>query len=99
LNGQRAKKGFNGWFAELVEYHTQNGTVEVLGDNKKDPQLAKWGGYANRTAITVLTNKKKMQSVLFNDARCLLTLGWFLFNFICMDQTTVTKWANIKLAI
>jgi hypothetical protein len=42
-----------------VEYHTQNGTVEVLGENKKqNPQLTKWGKYARRTAIAVLTNKK-----------------------------------------
>jgi hypothetical protein len=38
------KKGFEGWFAKLVEYHKQNGTIEVLGDNKKkNLQLAKWG--------------------------------------------------------
>jgi hypothetical protein len=32
--GQITKKGFEGWFAELVEYHMKNGTVEVLGENK-----------------------------------------------------------------
>jgi hypothetical protein len=43
-----------------VEYHKQNDTVEFLGENKKkNPQLAKWGKYAKRTAIAVLTNKKK----------------------------------------
>jgi hypothetical protein len=98
--GHITKKGFKGWFAQLVEYHKQNGTVEVLGENKKqNPQLAKWGNYARKTASAVLTNKKKMQSLLFNDARCLLTLGWFLSNFISMDQTTVMKWANIKIAL
>jgi hypothetical protein len=51
------KKGFEGWFVELVEYHKQNGTVEVLGDNKKkNPQIAKWGNYARIPSITVLTN-------------------------------------------
>jgi hypothetical protein len=30
---QITKKGFEGWFTELVEYHKQNGTVEVLGEN------------------------------------------------------------------
>jgi hypothetical protein len=95
--GQIAKKGFEGWLEELLEYHKQNDTVEVLGENKNNkPQLAKWGNYARRTAIAVLTNKKKMQCLLFNDVRCLLTLGWFLSNFISMDQKTVTKWANIK---
>jgi hypothetical protein len=29
------KKGFEGWFAKLLEYHKQNGTVQVLGDNPK----------------------------------------------------------------
>jgi hypothetical protein len=86
--GQITKKGFEGRFAKLVEYHKQNGTVEVLGDNiKKNPQLA------------VLTNKKKMQSLLFNDVICLLTLGWFLSNFISTDQTAVTKWAHNKIAL
>jgi hypothetical protein len=33
--GQITKKGFKGWFAGLVEYHKQNGTVEILGGNKK----------------------------------------------------------------
>jgi hypothetical protein len=42
-SGPNDQKGFEGWFAELAEYHTQNGTVQVLGDNKKIPQLAKWG--------------------------------------------------------
>jgi hypothetical protein len=41
--GQITKKGFEGWFAELVEYN---------------PQLVKGGNHARRTAITVLTNKK-----------------------------------------
>jgi hypothetical protein len=40
-----------------------------------------------------------MQSLLFNDVRFLLTLGWFLSNFICMDQTTVAKWAHSKIAL
>jgi hypothetical protein len=94
------KKDFEGWFAELVEYHKQNGTVEVLVENKKiNPQLAMWGNYAKKTSIAVLKNKKKMQSLLFNNARCLLTLGWFLSNFICMDQRTVMKWANINIAL
>jgi hypothetical protein len=53
-----------------VEYHKQNGTVEVLGENKKNnPQLTKWGNYARRTAMAVLRNKKKMQWLLFNDVR------------------------------
>jgi hypothetical protein len=61
--GQITKKGFEGLFVELLEYHTQNGTVQVLGDNtKKYPQVAKWGNYAKRPAIAVLMNKKKMQS-------------------------------------
>jgi hypothetical protein len=73
--GQITKKGFEGWFAELVEYQKQNGTVEVLGDNKKkNPQLANWGNYARRTAIAVLTNKKKMQSLPCYDVRCLSTV-------------------------
>jgi hypothetical protein len=29
--GQITKKGFEGWFAELVEYHKQNSTVKVFG--------------------------------------------------------------------
>jgi hypothetical protein len=33
--GQITKKVFEGWFAELVEYHKQNGTVEILGENKQ----------------------------------------------------------------
>jgi hypothetical protein len=98
--GQITKKGFEGWFAELVEYHKQNGTVEILGDNNKNnPQLAKWGNYARRTGIAVLTNKRKNQSLLFNDGRCLLTLGWFLSNVISMDQTKVMKWAHNKIAL
>jgi hypothetical protein len=32
---QITKKGCKGWFAELVEYRKKNGTVEVLGENKK----------------------------------------------------------------
>jgi hypothetical protein len=97
--GQITKKGFEGWFVELVEYQKQNGTVEVLGDNnKKNPQLAKWGNYARRTAIAVLTNKKTMQNLLCNDVRCLSTLGCFLSIFIIMDQTTVTQWAYNKIA-
>jgi hypothetical protein len=32
--GQITKKGFEGWFAKLVEYKKQNGTVEVLGKKK-----------------------------------------------------------------
>jgi hypothetical protein len=73
---QITKKGFKVWFAKPLEYHKKNGTVQVLGDNtKKYPQLAKWGNYANRTAIAVLKNKKKLQSLLFNDARYLLALG------------------------
>jgi hypothetical protein len=80
--GQITKKGFEGWFAKLAEYQKQNGTLEVLGDNKKkNPQLAKWGNYARRTSIAVLTNKKKMQSLPCNDVRCLSTLGWFLSIF------------------
>jgi hypothetical protein len=59
-SGSDYPKGFEGWFAELVEYHKQNGTVGVLGENKKkNPQLAKRGNYARRTAIAVLMNKKK----------------------------------------
>jgi hypothetical protein len=98
--GQITKKGFEGWFAELVEYHKQHGTVKVLGENKKrNLQLANRGNYSKRRVIAVLTNKEKNQSLLFNNARCLLTLGWFLSNFICMDQRTVIKWVNIKIAI
>jgi hypothetical protein len=41
--GQITKKGFQGWFAELVEYHKQNGTVEVLGENKKEPAACQVG--------------------------------------------------------
>jgi hypothetical protein len=29
--GQITKKGFEGWFAKLLEYHKQNGIVQVLG--------------------------------------------------------------------
>jgi hypothetical protein len=58
--GHITKQGFECWFAELVEYHKQNGTVEVLGEKKKQyPQLTKWGNYSWRTAIAVLTNKNK----------------------------------------
>jgi hypothetical protein len=35
---QTTKKGFEGWFAELVE-HKENGTVQVLGDNQKKPRV------------------------------------------------------------
>jgi hypothetical protein len=35
--GQITKKGFEGWFSKLVEYQKQNGTFEVLGQNKKEP--------------------------------------------------------------
>jgi hypothetical protein len=74
--GQTTKKGFKCWCTDLVKYHKQNGTIEVLGENKqKNPQLAKWGNYARRTYIIMLTNKKKMQSLLDNDARCLWKLG------------------------
>jgi hypothetical protein len=34
--GQITKKGFKGWFAELLEYQKKNGTVQVLEDNKKN---------------------------------------------------------------
>jgi hypothetical protein len=69
IEGQITQKGFEGWFAELLEYHKQNGTVKVLGEKKeKNPQLAKWGNYARRRAIAVLTNKKK--NAVFTLQRC-----------------------------
>jgi hypothetical protein len=74
--GQITKKGFEGWFAELVEYHKQNGTVEVFGDNKKkNPQLAKWGNNARRTAIAVLTNKKKNAEFTLQGCKILVDIG------------------------
>jgi hypothetical protein len=66
--GQITKKGFEGWFAKLVEYQKQNGTVEFLGDHKKKPQLAKWGNFTRRTVIAVLTNKKN--NAEFTPQRC-----------------------------
>jgi hypothetical protein len=41
--GQITKKGFEGWFAELLEYHKQNGNIQVLGDNKKIPTACQVG--------------------------------------------------------
>jgi hypothetical protein len=74
--GQITKNGFEGWFAELVEYHTQNGTVEVLGQNKKqNPQLAKWGNYARRTAIAMLTNKTTNAEFTFQQCKMLVDIG------------------------
>jgi hypothetical protein len=40
---QITKKGFEGWFVELGEYHKQNGTVEVLGENKKRTHILSGG--------------------------------------------------------
>jgi hypothetical protein len=57
-SGSDYQKGFEGWFAELVEDHKQDGTVKVLGENKKqNPQPTKWGNYARRTAIAMLMEK------------------------------------------
>jgi hypothetical protein len=41
--GHITKKGVEGWFAELVEYQKQNGTVEVLGDKKKESSVCEVG--------------------------------------------------------
>jgi hypothetical protein len=80
--GQITKKGFKGWFAELVEYHKQNGTVEVLGENKKkNPQLAKWGNYARRTAIAALANKKKDAVFTLQRCKMLVDIGLVSLQF------------------
>jgi hypothetical protein len=74
--GQITKKGFEGWFSELVEYHKQNGNIKVLGDNKKkNPQLAKWGNYARRTAIALLTNNKKNAEFTLQRCKMLVDIG------------------------
>jgi hypothetical protein len=74
--GQITKKGFEGWFAELLEYQKRNGTVEVLGDNnKKNPQLVKWGNYARRTAIAVLKNKEKNAEFTLLRCKMLVDIG------------------------
>jgi hypothetical protein len=73
--GQITKKGFEGWFAELVEYHMQNGTIEILGENKKKPQLAKWGNHGKRTTIAVLTNKKKNAEFTLQRCKMLVDIG------------------------
>jgi hypothetical protein len=52
--GHITKNGFEGWFAELVEYHKKNSTVKVGGlEQKKNPQLGKWGNYAKIAATAV----------------------------------------------
>jgi hypothetical protein len=59
-----------------VEYHKQNGTVEVLGNNKKkNPQLTKWGNYARRTAIAVLTNRGKSAEFTIQQCKMLVDIG------------------------
>jgi hypothetical protein len=79
--GQITKKGFEGWFAELVEYHKQNDTVKVLGNNKKkNPQLSKWGNYTRRTAIAVLTNKKNAEFTL-QRCKMLVNIGMVPLQF------------------
>jgi hypothetical protein len=81
-SGTDYQKGFEGWFAELVEYRKQNGTVKVLGDNKKkNPQLAKWGNYARRTAIAVLTNKKKNAEFTLLQCNMPVNIGLVPLNF------------------
>jgi hypothetical protein len=80
--GQIAKKGFEGWFAELVEYQKQTGTVEVLGDNNKNnTQLANWGNYARRTAIAVLTKKNNNAEFTLQLCKMLLDTGLVPLHF------------------
>jgi hypothetical protein len=79
--GHITKKGFEGWFAELVEYQKQNGTVEVLGDKKKNPQFAKWVNYSRRTAIAVLTNKKKNAEFTLLRCKMLVDIGLVPLHF------------------
>jgi hypothetical protein len=60
----------------------QNGTVEVLGENRKiNPQLANWGNYARRTAITVLTNKKKNAVFTLQRCKMLVDIGLVPLHF------------------
>jgi hypothetical protein len=47
-----------------------------LGENKrKNPQLAKWGNYASRTAIAVLTNKEKNAEFTLQRCKMLVDIG------------------------
>jgi hypothetical protein len=79
---QITKKCFEGWFAELVEYHKQNGTVEVLGETKKmNPHLAKWGNCARRTAIALLMNKKKNEVFIIQRCKMLVDIGLVPLHF------------------
>jgi hypothetical protein len=79
--GQITKKCFEGWFAELVEYQKQNCTIKVLGDERKKPHLAEWGNHARRTAIAVLTNKKKIAEFTLQRCKMLVDIGLVPLHF------------------
>jgi hypothetical protein len=90
--GQITKKGSEGWFAELLEYHRQNVIVQVLGDNKKEyAQLARWGNYAKRTAIAVLMNKKKNADFTVQRCKMLVDIGLVPLEFYLYGSDTSDK--------
>jgi hypothetical protein len=45
------------------------------GEQKKNPKIAKWGNYARRTAIAVLTKKKKNAEFTLKQCKMLVDIG------------------------
>jgi hypothetical protein len=71
----------------------------VRTTTKQQPQVYfQMGKLCQENSHRSVVEQEKMLSLLFNDASCLLTLGWFLLSIICsMDLTKVRKSMNIKM--
>jgi hypothetical protein len=64
--GQITKKG---WFAELQEFHKQNGTVQVLGENQKKPacQMGKLYQENSHRSVDEQENKCRVYCSIMQD--------------------------------
>jgi hypothetical protein len=56
-----------------------------------NPQLAKWGNYARRTAIAVLTNKKKNAVFTLQRCKMLVDIGLAPLQFYQYGSDDIDK--------
>jgi hypothetical protein len=72
---QITKKGFEGWFAGLVEYHKQNDTVEVLGENKKEPAACQVGKLCKENSHRSADEQEKNAEFTLQRCKMLVDIG------------------------
>jgi hypothetical protein len=70
-SGPYDKQGFEGWFAELVEYQKQNGNVEVWERKETEPAARLVGKLCKENShcsVDEQENKYKVYSTTMQDA-------------------------------